>query len=92
MKASRQAWLFCMLLFYTALLMWNIFTKLLSVFFPSHMYVAKVLLMNTLYSIENIPVMQVSTFAQVTLPDLVTESICIIPYLLECKTRFFPEI
>jgi hypothetical protein len=33
MKASRHAWLFCMLLFYTALLMWNIFTKLLATFF-----------------------------------------------------------
>jgi len=81
-----------MLLLYTALLMWNILTKLLSVFFPSHMHVAKVLLMNTLYLTENIPVMQLSAFAQETLPNLVRESICIIPYLLECKTRFFLEI
>jgi len=63
MKASRHAWLFCMLLFYKALLMWTVSTKPLAIFFPCHMYIAKVLLMNTLYSTENISVMQVSPSA-----------------------------
>ena len=55
-------------------------------------YVTKVLVMNKLCSTENISLMQMSSPAQETLPNLVRESICIIPYLLESKTRFFPEI
>ena len=73
------------------LLMGNIFTKL-GQHFCHDKYVAEISQMNTLCLTENISVMQVSFSAQETLHNLIRESICIVPYLLECKTRYFPEI
>jgi hypothetical protein len=90
-KASKHAWLFCILLFYTALLMWYIFTKLLSVFFPCHTYIAKIFTMNTHCSTENIPVMQVSAFAQVSLPNLESQFASYRIYL-NARQGFFPKI
>ena len=54
MKASRHAWLLCMLLFYTTLLMWDIFTKFVPIFPMPHVYCKSIANEHTLLNRKHI--------------------------------------
>jgi hypothetical protein len=89
-KALRHTWLFCVLPSYITVDLEYCY-KTSGNIFPMTRAMQKYC--KWAYFAQQITsVVQVSSSAQETLPNLVRESICIILYLLENKMRFFPHI